>query len=96
MFNPHARWDRPLPQEGSLPGEPIDVVVNFKQKRFYPVCFFFGNRKHIIKAVQFVWKEKKGRDLFYLFNITDEQESVYTMCFSSQSLRWRLIIEDGY
>ena len=93
MFNPNASWDRPLPQEEALPGEPVEVITCFKEKRFYPECFFFSDRKHVIVKTAFIWKEKKGRELFYLFRVVDSQKGEYTLCFSKERLRWRIISE---
>ena len=94
MFNPQARWDRPLPQADTLPGEPIEVIVSFKDGRFLPLEFSFNDEQHLIKKIEFVWKENKGREIFYLFSITDTFKNRYTICFHRQSLNWRLIPQD--
>lgn len=91
MFNSQARWDRPLPQGEALPGEPIEVITRFQEKSFYPESFFFGSRKHIIVKIVFTWKEKKGKENFYLFRVEDSSRTVYTLCFSQERLRWRVI-----
>ena len=91
MFNADARWDRPLPQDDILAGEPIDVVVSFKGAKFFPLWFFLHGDKHIIKNIQFTWQEKKGREVFYLFSVTDNYDIRYTVCFLRQSMRWKAI-----
>ncbi len=91
MFNPEARWDRPLPQDDVLPGEAIDVVVSFKGGGFFPLWFFLHGNKHIIKNVQFSWQEKKGREVFHLFSVMDNYDTHYTICFIRKSFRWRVI-----
>ncbi|MDD5745782.1 MAG: hypothetical protein PHO30_00820 [Candidatus Omnitrophica bacterium] len=94
MFNPQARWDRPLPNDVQFPGEPVDVVVSCKQAGFFPLWFFFHGVKHVIKNVQLTWQENKGREEFHLFSVCDELNNRYTLCCSRQSLRWR-VIADG-
>ncbi|MFH1093932.1 MAG: hypothetical protein V1739_07245 [Candidatus Omnitrophota bacterium] len=95
MFNPEARWDRPLPQDETLPGQAIDIVVSFKRGGFFPLWFFLHGNKHMIKNVQFAWQEKKGADVFHLFSVTDNNDTQYTICFLRNSMRWRLILEDA-
>ena len=95
MFNANARWDRPLPQDETLPGEAIDVVVSFKRGGFFPLWFFLHGNKHMIKNVQFTWQEKKGREIFELFSVTDSNDTQYTICFLRQKMRWRIINENS-
>ena len=91
MFNANARWDRPLPQEDTLLGQEVDVVVSFKGQKFFPIWFFLHGDKHMIKNVQFSWQEKKGREVFELFSVTDNNNTQYTICFIRESFRWRII-----
>ncbi|MCG2710881.1 MAG: hypothetical protein L6416_00890 [Candidatus Omnitrophica bacterium] len=95
MFNPEARWDRPLPQDDAFCGQAIDVVVSFKRGGFFPLWFFLHGNKHIIKNVQFSWQEKKGAEAFHLFSVTDSNDTQYTICFIPGNFRWRVILEDA-
>ncbi|MBU1087207.1 MAG: hypothetical protein KKD05_06770 [Candidatus Omnitrophica bacterium] len=94
MFNPNARWDRPLPREDTLPGENVDIVVSFKQGGFFPLWFFINSRKHIIKDVHLKWQDKKGLEVFQLFSVSDTNNSRYTLCFSQQRMKWKIIEEE--
>lgn len=74
-------------------GEPIAVEAVFNKGKFSPVWFIFSGQKHMVKKVQFFWKERKGRDTFYIFSVTDENNTVYKICFNPQSLDWRLLLD---
>lgn len=95
MFNKEARWDRPLPHDDGLPGEVIDVVVSFKRGGFFPLWFFLHGNKHVIKNVQFAWQEKRGKEVFRLFSITDNYDTQYTLCFKFNTLCWKIIENDS-
>ena len=95
MFNKEARWDRPLPQDDGLSGEEIDVVVSFKRGGFFPLWFFLHGNKHMIKNVQFIWQEKKGKEIFRIFSVTDSYDTRYTLCFIHRSFRWKVIENDS-
>lgn len=91
MFNPQARWDRPLPRDKDMDAEPVEVTVLFKPGRFLPTAFSLHGNDHCIKRIEFVWKDKKGQNLFYLFSVTDTSNNSYTLCFNRQGLIWKLI-----
>jgi hypothetical protein len=93
MFNAEARWDRPLPRDNIMPGNPVNVVASFKEDRFFPLWFFLHGDRHLVKKVQFIWQERKGREKFYLFSVTDTYDTQYTLCFLYQSMRWLAIEE---
>lgn len=92
MFNPHARWDRALPQDEEYVGEAVEVVTVFKAGKFFPICFVSSGNKHKIKKINFAWKEKKGREVFNLFSVTDENNSVYKLYFCRNTLNWKLVV----
>lgn len=91
MFNPEARWDRPLPADAVEAGEAIEVEASFKPGKFLPVWFILSGQKHNVKKVNFFWQKKNGRETFCFFSVTDEQDALYKLCFSRQTLVWRLI-----
>ncbi len=91
MFNPNARWDRPMPQDDTLPGENVDIVVSFKQGGFFPLWFFLNSNKHTIKNINLKWHDKKGKEVFQLFSVSDTNNSRYTLCFSQQRMKWKII-----
>jgi len=95
MFNAEARWDRPLPQEEALPGEEIAIAASFFRGKFKPLWFDYQHKRHIIKNIFFAWKEKKGKDVYDLFSVSDKDDCCYRLCFSRKSLGWKLLAEDG-
>ena len=94
MFNANARWDRPMPQDDTMPGEAVDAVVSFKGGKFFPLWFFLHGNKHMIKNINLKWQDKKGRELFDMFSVTDSNDSQYTICFIRRSFCWRIIEQD--
>jgi hypothetical protein len=93
MFNPEARWDRHLPADDVLPGEAVDVVAVFKKNGIIPRGFTLRGQTYRIQRIEFAWKERKGREMFHLFSVTDEQQRVHTLCVSRESLVWRILSE---
>ncbi len=94
MFNTEARWDRHLPQDESLPGDYVNTVVSFNQGGVSPLWFFLNSDKHIIKNINFKWQDKKGKEVFELFSVSDMNNCQYTLCFSKQRMRWKVIQEE--
>lgn len=94
MFNSQARWDRQLPQDETLPGENVEIVVSFKQGGILPLWFFLHSNKHIIKNINLNWQDKKGQEVFQLFSVSDTNNARYTLCFSQQRMKWKIVEQE--
>ncbi len=94
MFNPHARWDRPLPRDNVLPGEEIEAAAVFTRGKILPLWFNFCGERHIVKKIFFVWKERKGGEEFCLYSVSDKDGCKYRLCLSRQKLLWRLLNDE--
>jgi hypothetical protein len=91
MFNPNARWDRPLPQDNSAKAdEPIEVEAIFEKGKITPLWFNFGGIRHNIKEVTYRWQDRKGQEILYYFSVSDGEE-VFQIYLSNKTLTWKLI-----
>ncbi len=89
MFNPNARWDRPLPQDGQACDEPIEVEAVFKKGRITPLWFSFSGIRYEIKKITYKWQDRKGQEVLYYFSVSDGEE-VFQIYFSNKTLTWRI------
>jgi hypothetical protein len=96
MFNPEARWDRPLPQTPSEEREPIVVVAGFKPavKDFDTVKirpFYFIRKKEPIKVdkINYSWVEKRGQAKLYYFSVS-AGGNIYYLCLDAERMNWSL------
>lgn len=70
-------------------GEPIDVVVAFKGRKVEPVSFVWGNREYRVERVNLVHAERRGREKFYIFSVSD-QANAFRLRFSTETMKWTL------
>ena len=93
MFNPNARWDREFPEDDNKIGEDIEAGVVFKNGKICPRWFKIAENRYMIKNINFTWKEKKGKETFYIFSVSDENNAIYKICFRPNKFSWILIDE---
>lgn len=89
MFNPNARWDRPMPQDNRSYDEPIEVEVVFEKGKIMPLWFSFGGIRHEIKEITYRWQDRKGEEVLHYFSVSDG-EDLYQIYFSNKSLTWKI------
>lgn len=90
MFNPKARWDRELPQNGSdLLDEKIPVYAFFDKGNIIPKHFIWKNNIHKIKQTTYFWQEKQGKELISFFSV-DTGSDIYQLSFNNTTFGWRL------
>ena len=93
-FNPHARWDRHIP-EGSdsrqpdLLDERIRVLAFFSAGRISPRAFFWRDKKYRVKAVTYAWQERRGDEVINRFSV-DTGADLYQISFSNSTYSWRI------
>lgn len=70
-------------------GEPIEVLVAFKQLRPEPMMFKWGKRYYQVRKVNLVHAERFGREKIYYFSVSDD-DCAYRLSFRTESMAWRL------
>ncbi|MFH1655505.1 MAG: hypothetical protein ABH954_02715 [Candidatus Omnitrophota bacterium] len=90
MFNPRARWDRELPQNGSdLLNERVSVYAFFDKGKIIPRYFIWKNNLHKIKQITYFWQERQEKELISLFSV-DTGGDIYQLSFNNTTFGWRL------
>ena len=77
--------------------EPITVGVvykspkspGFRGKRVKPEWFVWRGREYRIEEITYSWQERKGRELYHYFTVTDGA-NVYQLAYNAQTLDWIL------
>lgn len=73
----------------TLVNEPIEVLAVFKGSKLEPKKVKWRNRVHEIIEIGYVHKEKRGRSLVYVFNITTASLFMKA-AFDTELLNWKL------
>jgi len=90
MFNPKARWDRQLPQNGSDSlNEKVSVYAFFDKGKIIPQSFIWKNNLCEIKQITYFWQERQGRELISFFSV-DTGCDIYQLSFNNATFGWRL------
>ncbi|MFC1753441.1 DUF6504 family protein [Thermoproteota archaeon] len=92
MFNSEARWDRNLPKEQTSEEslqEPIDMTCRFAKSKPIPRYFVWRGQAYRVKRVNFFWQQRQGRAVLSYFSLQTNQ-GTYQVCFSNQTLSWRI------
>lgn len=79
----------PLAINGKI-GEPIDVLVAFKDMKPEPMMFKWGKRYYQVQKVRLVHAERFGREKVYFFSVSDTADNAYRLSFRTESMTWRL------
>ncbi len=93
-FNPHARWDRHIPQGGApqdsgLVNERIEVLALFRQAKIYPRLFIWRDKIYRIRRLNYNWQERRGRELINFFSV-DTGSDLYQISFNNETSGWRI------
>lgn len=89
MFNPDARWDRPLPLDNQASEEPIIVSAIFQKGKILPRWFILDGRIHRIKAITYQWQARRGQEVLHYFSV-DDGTNIYQIYLNTRYLSWRL------
>ena len=71
-------------------GEPIEVLVAFKDVRPEPMMFKWGKRYYQVRKVNMVHAERFGREKIYYFSVSDDSATAFRLSFRTESMTWRL------
>jgi len=92
-FNPHARWDRHIPQTNDYQpeelNERIQVLAWFRNGKILPRQFIWNNKKYKIKEVTYNWQERQGRETISYFSVSTETD-LYQISFNNTTYGWRI------
>ncbi len=92
-FNPHARWDRHIPEaEEYQPeelNERIQVFAWFRNGKIIPRVFIWRDKKYRIKQITYNWQEKQGRQVINYFSVSTGLD-LYQISFNNTTLGWRI------
>jgi hypothetical protein len=93
-FNPHARWDRHIPETSDTPptgqlDEKIEVLAWFRGGKIQPQAFIWNNKEYKITHITYNWQERRGRELISLFSVSTGAD-LYQISFNNTSLGWRI------
>jgi len=90
MFNPHARWDRTLPQaQNSNSEQSIRVSSLIHNGLIVPKSFQWKDRILDIEKINFFWKDSHGKETFHVFSV-QTKTGTYEIAFSHQALKWHI------
>ena len=90
MFNPQARWDRPMPKRKNHHYQTIEVVAQFRPGKIKPLYFILNNQRYEVERINYFWKDYRGRESLYCFSVSDAVNT-FQIYFSNYSLSWRLV-----
>jgi hypothetical protein len=93
-FNPHARWDRHIPETGDSENhtcleERIDVLAWFKNAKIHPRMFIWKNKKYKIHTITYNWQEHHGQERINYFSVNTGPD-LYQISFNNTSYTWKL------
>ncbi len=71
-------------------GEKVSVMAKFKDNRFAPVRFRWGNRVHRLREVTGRWSEHDGQYRIYHFAAVSESDGFYEISFHTRNMEWIL------
>lgn len=92
MFNPQARWDRPIPSDASSNTEAVEVIVRFYKGKIIPLYFFLMESRFNIARINYSWTERKGKGMVYYFSVSDNSDN-YRLFLDAEAMSWRLLTE---
>ncbi len=68
----------------------VKVAAVFKTgEDIRPAWFVWGNRKYVVKEVNYFWVERSGRDKLFCFSVTDGANT-YELSFNADRAVWKL------
>ena len=93
-FNPHARWDRNIPETDATENpasvsERIEVLAWFKNGQIIPRRFVWKNKNYKIKRVTYRWQERLGVARISCFSVNTGGD-LYQISFNNASYGWQL------
>lgn len=93
-FNPHARWDRQIPQSKNTYtprtlDEKIEVLALFKNGKILPRAFLWNNTRYKVTQVTYNWQERCGNQHINYFSV-DTGTGLYQISFNNTSYGWRI------
>jgi len=69
--------------------EIIKVGVVFRGDKICPAWFIWEGRKYMIKEVNYVWEDRRGRERLRCFSVTDGTNN-YELSFNAERMIWVL------
>ena len=92
-FNPHARWDRNIPETDDYSpeelNERIQVFAWFKNGKILPRQFVWNEKTYKIKEITYNWQEYQGREVINYFAVSTGVD-FYQISFNNITLGWRI------
>lgn len=73
--------------------EPIEVLALFKANKLRPLQFTWGKRTYIIKTIDLVFSERKGRDKITYYAVHDGTNS-FRLAYSTEAQHWDIETEE--
>jgi len=81
----------PLPSTmHQLLNDPIDVLVEFKNKRIAPRRLHWDNREYTIKQVNLIHGAREGAKRIFYFSVSDTANFM-KLRLDTETLEWRLV-----
>lgn len=71
-------------------GDPVDVIVYFRDGRMQPIKFRWKERIYRVERVNGEWASDEGQTRFYHFSVMTTGPDVYELTYNSQSRLWEL------
>lgn len=68
----------------------IDVVALFQDGRIQPLFFKYAGRRHVVRQVHLIHRERCGREVRVYFSVSDDHANSYRLVLSSETMRWSL------
>lgn len=73
-----------------LLNEPIDVIVDFSDKRARPRRVRWDNKVYEIKSVNLIHTAKEGQKRLYYFSVSDNSNFM-KLQLDTETLEWRIM-----
>jgi hypothetical protein len=71
-------------------GEKVIVGAIFGSgARIRPAWFLFGGRKVKVEKTNYMWTERRGRDILHHFSVSSDGD-IFHLVYSSEDLSWHL------
>lgn len=70
--------------------EYVGAMVFFTDEAMLLRSFFWKNRKYQVERVNLMHRVRDGADWLYFYNLSCGL-NCYKLCFSTRSLRWKLV-----